>query len=228
MVGHPVRDAHRRLAGVPAVRVHEQFRRVADDLACLRDTGEIPLDRVAPRLADLDLDARDALLLDPAAELVRQLPVVVAGEPAAAVHRYRLAHRTEQPRQPYPQQPRLQVPQRDVDGGDGGRGHPGPAQVAHRAVHRVVHRRHVERRPSTCDRREHLVDQVTGHRSAVRPAEAGLPAGPRVHDHHRGGVRGFLPGRSGFRNAACRPRIAVESYRSAAVRITASYGEAWT
>src|SRR5439155_26618531 len=98
------------LSPVPAVGVHEQLGRIADHVARQGDPGEVALDGTAPRLADLYLDPRDTLLLHPAAELVGQLPVVVAGEPAAAVDRDALVHRSQQPPQPYPQQPRLEIP----------------------------------------------------------------------------------------------------------------------
>ena len=71
---------------------------------------QVPAGRRAPRLTDLDLHPRDALLQGPAGQLVGQLAVTVGGEPAAAVHGNLGPHRAQQPGQGEPQQPGLQVP----------------------------------------------------------------------------------------------------------------------
>ena len=67
---------------------------------------------------------------DPAAELLREPLVGIGGEASAAVDRHRLVHGVEQRRQRQPEQARLQVPERGVDGGDRHRGDAGPAEVA--------------------------------------------------------------------------------------------------
>ena len=93
-----------------------------------------PLARAAGRAAGRDPTfILTAVSPSPAhpAELVAQLAVVVGGEPAAAVGAHRGADAAEQRRDRHAQQPRLQVPQRDVERRDRARGDAGVADVAH-------------------------------------------------------------------------------------------------
>jgi hypothetical protein len=117
VVGHP----HRRAGGVPAVGVHIEFGVRADDLAARATRARVALLVGAPGLPDLDLHSRDAVLLDSPGQLLAGLLLVVAGETAAAVHRNVLARPAEQVGDRQAEESCLEIPQRDVNGGDGRR-----------------------------------------------------------------------------------------------------------
>src|SRR5215813_12499048 len=103
---------------VAAVGVHVELGIRADHLAGELGARQVPALVPAPRLADLDLDPGDALLVHPLAELLPGARVVVAGEAAAAVYGYVLTGQAEQAGQRLAQQPGLEVPQGDINRGD--------------------------------------------------------------------------------------------------------------
>ena len=153
---HPVRRPGSPGRRVPAVGVHVQLGVRADDRPGQRDPGQVAVLVAAPGLADLDLHPGNLVLVHPARQLVPGLAVVVAGEPAAAVDGHVAPDPAGQVGDRAAEQPRLQVPQRDVGRRDGGGRDARPADVAHGPVHRLVGARHIQRVPSGQHRREHL------------------------------------------------------------------------
>ncbi len=151
----------------------------------------------APVLADLDLDPRDVVLLYPFSQLVPGLAVVVAGETAAPVDGHAVAGLAEQPGQRAAEQPRLEIPQRDVHGGDRCRGDAGPADVAYCTCHRFRRTGHVQCAAPGDRARQHIGDDALRRRGRVGPADAlGCP-GPDGGDNYRGFVPGERPVRLG-------------------------------
>src|SRR6202034_459779 len=95
-LGHPARDPHRLADPVAAVGVHVELGARPDDLAGQGHALEVAVLAGAPALADLDLHARDVVLLDPAGQLLAGLTVVITGETAAPVDRHAVVGLTEQ------------------------------------------------------------------------------------------------------------------------------------
>jgi hypothetical protein len=175
-----MRDPHRLPGGIPAVSIDIELGVGADDLAGQGHPGEVTALIAAPRLPDLDLHPGDLLPLDPAGQLLAGLVLVIAGETAAAVGRDVLAHPPEQVRGRQAEQPGLEIPQRDVNGGDGHRRDTWPADVAHGPRHGLGGARDVERAAS-----QHRPGQHgRGGPSRVGPADPLLARRPGGHQDH--------------------------------------------
>jgi hypothetical protein len=125
-VGH----ADRLLGGVTTVGVDEQLGVIADRGPSHPGSFEVPVEPTAPGLAHLHLHPRYALAMDPAPELIGKLVIGERGEPAAAVHCDLVAHLTEHLDERQIHELALQVPQGDVDRGDGHRSDARTAKVA--------------------------------------------------------------------------------------------------
>jgi hypothetical protein len=90
------------------------------------------------------------------------------------------------------EQPCLQVPQRDVNGGDRHRRDAWPADVAHGPRHGLGGPRDVERAASQHRPGQHVSDHGRGGRSRVGPADPLLAPRPGGHQDHGG----LAPGQS--------------------------------
>src|SRR6185437_15616524 len=109
--------------------------------------------------AHLHLHRATAVALDPARELLAQLLVAVAREPAAAVDLDRFPHWPEQPGELHAEQFGLEIPERRVDCGDGIGAYPAPTDVAHPRHHLDPELRDRERIAAANDLREFLQDK---------------------------------------------------------------------
>ena len=134
-------------------------------------------------------------------------PSRVGAEAAAAVDRHRVAHRAEQRRERDVEQLRLQVPERDVDRGEGHRGCASRSSVPQRGPHRHAGRRR-------CRGRSSARSQVRAgrRRCAATPAGAYVqPMPTRRRLRPRRPPSSSSPTRSsrrtpGGRSGSCTPR----------------------
>jgi hypothetical protein len=139
---------------------------------------------VALRLtADLHLHGVAAGLLDEGGELLAQLSVVEAGNPAAAVDLRRVPRPTEQVGQRQSEQASLQIPQADVEGRDRGGRQAGPAEVAHRAPKHGVRPRDIQGGAAREPCRQGLRDKRRDAGVGVAVAETGSAPGLDQRDH---------------------------------------------
>jgi hypothetical protein len=111
-------------------------------------------------------------VLYPVGELVGHPLGRIGGESAAAVHRYLIVHLAEQVHKGHTEQPRLEIPQRHIHGGDGITDRTGPGGVARRAHHRCPTARHTEHIAADDHGGEQFVDQFGAGRRPVGPAGA--------------------------------------------------------
>ncbi len=120
-----VGEAEGLLFGVGAVGIDEQLGLVADGFAGGADAVRIFFGVGA----DFDFDAGDAVL-DPALELLGELGVGVGGESAGAVDGCGVARLAEEMDERLAEEFGLEVPERHIDGGEGGGSDAGGAVVA--------------------------------------------------------------------------------------------------
>ena len=114
-----------------------------------------------------------------------KLCVGVRRKPAAAVHRHAVARRAEQIEQRNAEQPRLEVPQGTVHGGNRARADTGPPEVAHLPEHRGVSARDVEDIAPFDDLRQHARDHLPGSGIRISVAQAGATARRDLYQHER-------------------------------------------
>lgn len=165
------------LARVRPVGVDVQLDLVADDTPGKGDSGDVPRLAAPPRLPDLHLDPRDLPLLRPPLELGPCRRVVIGGKSTAAVERYSLGCPPEEIGQRDVQNLRLAIPQRNVDGGNGGADDAGPAEIPTGPHHGFVRGRDFQHAHVADGGPEFaLNDAATGGRG-VRPSEARGTAG---------------------------------------------------
>jgi hypothetical protein len=181
----PVRPLEGVVAVEGAVRVDVQLRRIAD-----RDARSVePLRIVVGAAAELHLHARDPVF-DPAGQLLGEPLERVRREPAGPVHRGLVPHAAQHVDERLAEQPRAQIPQRDVHGRKGHEPKAGPADIPQQMPHFVpgtgrVPFRHVE--SEDCGR-ELVLDQPDGRVVRVRVTEADGVTGKRADDDDRGRV----------------------------------------
>src|SRR5207237_10571110 len=168
------------LALEPAVRVDVELRLVADRLP-----RRVEALRVARGLArDLDLHPRDPLS-DPALELLTEPVERVRGEAAAAVDECLVAGPSDEIDERQLEEPRFQIPEREVDGRQRAEPDPRPARVPERDSHRLPGLGDREGVAALDDLGQLLLDELPGGGRRVAIAEARLAGGAQLDDVDR-------------------------------------------
>src|SRR5438105_13859783 len=166
-----------------AVRVDEELRVLTDRLP-RRPRAVTIAAWLAP---DLHLHPWDSLLR-PTAELLLQLRVGIRREATATVDRHLVVDRVEHGDEGLLEQPRLQIPEREVDRGHRHESQTGAPDVAQGARHRAPRGPYLHR-VATFDRVLQLVlDQLRRRRVRVRVAEPDGVVRVRFDDDDRRGV----------------------------------------
>ena len=176
-----------RLRHAPAhVGIHHQRRRGAHQIAHRRYPLQVLAQGVAPHL---HLD-RAMALVERAAGLLQQLlqRQQQIDPPQVGRHRLRLGRAEQPPQRLLPRQP-AQIPQRNVDRGDGERGEAAAPHVVGALPHVAPQRRYVIAVGAAQQRRQVLFDQRFNRRAAgmhgVGVAESGMPALGRHQRQHQ-------------------------------------------
>ena len=197
--GEHLGQRQRLLARVRAVGVDHQLRVLADRLARRANALRV---RVRVR-AHLHLHARDPLR-DPRGELLLKFLPRVWREASRSVDGHGLVSRSQHADERRVEQPRVQVPERHVDGRNGHRGDSGTAEIAKRVDHRRPRPRGRVRAHPAHHLRQLALDQASRREVRVGVPQPHRVAGARVHDDDR---RGVPPKRAVALRLVCGDRV---------------------